>query len=263
MTVAAESTYWNDFSYAYYRDLLRLCAQRYAIAPLREFVPPTEATPPRIYLRHDIDVCFDAAVAMAEQEAEIGIAATYMVIPTSLLYSIRSEEGRNGLRRLQELGHEVAIHFDIDSSRIERPDDLEKIGLAVADQCSLISDVTGTAVASISFHRPIGAVLHGPDYLFGKVNAYSATMLRLYRADSWGRWRHGDPIAAFTGPMQRVAQLLIHPIWWGPTHEDPPRRLETFFQQATRFMTVTRARDFDKRLADTRLDVPRAGLLSK
>jgi hypothetical protein len=261
MSLDADRSYWGDFSYRFYTKLLEVCRERYAIVPLCEFLPPAEPAVPRVYLRHDIDICLEAAVVMAEQEAETGLRSTYMVIPTSPLYSVRSGGGRSLLQRIERLGHEIAIHFDIASSSIEGMDDLERIENAIAEQCDLLCDVTSKAVSSISFHRPIATFLHGPDYLFGKVNAYSATLMRFYHADSGGRWRHGNPIAAFSGPVRPLAQLLVHPIWWGKSHADPPQRLEEFFRRTSRSMTAAMTQDFDKRLGAT-LRVPRAGLLS-
>jgi hypothetical protein len=262
MATDSDERYWRDFTYGFYAKLLQACAGHYAILPLREFLAPADGAPPRVYLRHDIDICLQAAVAMAEQEAEVGLCSTYMVIPTSLLYSVRSREGRRSIQRIQQLGHEIAIHFDIASSRIEGADDIGRIKAAVAEQCDVLSDLAGTSVSSISFHRPIAAFLHGPDYLFGKVNAYSATLMRCYHADSGGRWRHGDPVAAFSGPVQPIAQLLVHPIWWGEAHAAPPQRLEEFFRRTSRLMSAEMMQDLDERLAAT-LAVPRAGLLPR
>src|SRR5579863_6810569 len=261
MEIQAEVEYWNDFSYAFYRKLLTVCAQRHAILPLRAFTGPSAKNSPRIHLRHDLDVCLSAAIEMAEQEVDLGISATYMVIPTSLLYSIRGREGRGRVRRLQKLGHEIAIHFDFSTSGIGSTDDVGAIEDAVTTQCAMISDITGEPVSSISFHRPIPTFLHGPDILFGMVNAYSATLMRAYHADSRGHWRHGNPVSVFENQELPVAQLLVHPIWWGSAHESPPHRVENFFQRAAKGMNRKMAQDLDQKLADTRLDVPRAGLL--
>jgi hypothetical protein len=118
-------------------------------------------------------------------------------------------------------GHEVAIHFDYRTSGVN-PDN---IGPAVEAQCEFISSLSGEPVRSISFHRPIEQYLHGPDELFGLVNAYSATLMACYRSDSAGRWR-SDPLDL---PQCPVAQLLTHPIWWNDRHQEPGECLKNFY----------------------------------
>jgi hypothetical protein len=204
------------FSYASYFGILDAWAERFAIKPLRDF--PGEG----LYLRHDIDVCPKAALEMAKREAEHGISATYMFIPTSPLYSLDEAT----LRPFIDLGHEVAIHFDYLTSGVE-PD---SIAPAVEAQCNLIAELTGEPVRSISFHRPIPAFLRGPDHLFDMVNAYSATLMACYRSDSAGRWRQ-DPLAVPDAP---IAQLLTHPIWWGEEHAEPGERLRGFNERLIR-----------------------------
>jgi hypothetical protein len=199
----------SEFSYASYFAMLDAWAERFAIKPLRTFPGPG------LYLRHDIDVCPRPALEMASREAERGIASTYMFIPTSPLYTLSEDV----LRPFVDLGHEVAIHFDYLTSNIE-PDNIEP---AVREQCDFIARLTGEPVRSISFHRPIPAFLRGPDYLFGMVNAYSATLMTCYRSDSAGRWRQ-DP---FDIPHVPVAQLLTHPIWWSEEHGAPGDRLRS------------------------------------
>jgi hypothetical protein len=198
-----------DFSYGSYFGLLDRLKSRFAIRPLKDFGPPG------LYLRHDIDVCLEAALRLAEEEHRHGVASTYMFIPTSPLYELS-----DGLRAFVELGHEVAIHFDYLTSGIADPADTAEMGAAIARQCALIEGFTGDPVRSLSFHRPIPQFLRGPDMLFGMVNAYSATLMQNYRSDSAGRWRQ-DP-SDIQGPF---AQLLTHPIWWGEDHAEPKDRI--------------------------------------
>ena len=63
-----------------------------------------------IYLRHDIDLSLDAALTMAELEAEHGVATTYLLMTESVFYNLASSEGVAAIARLRELGHAVGLH---------------------------------------------------------------------------------------------------------------------------------------------------------
>jgi hypothetical protein len=248
----------GDFSYGYYASLLAACAERYRLRPLRDFTPPAEGAEPTIYIRHDIDLCLDAAVELAEREAAQGVSTTYMFIPTSPLYDIASSEGAAKLRRVQELGHEVAIHFDVATSGVDDPEDRELLLSRIDEQCAMISDVTGQAVPSVSFHRPLAIFLQGPDHLGDRVNAYSTTLMQFYRSDSGGRWRSGDPLPDFAACTAPVAQLLTHPIWWGEAHDAPANRLNLWFGTKTAGMEPLDRDRFDALLGETVPGVTRA-----
>ncbi|HSO02351.1 MAG TPA: hypothetical protein VLS46_07470, partial [Gaiellaceae bacterium] len=63
-----------------------------------------------LILRHDVDLSLDAALRMAEAEAETGAQATYFLMTGSVFYNLSSHEGEQALGRLRELGHRVGLH---------------------------------------------------------------------------------------------------------------------------------------------------------
>src|SRR5437016_12998096 len=65
-----------------------------------------------LIVRHDVDVCLEAAVSIAELEYEIGIRATYFVMVSNSYYNIYSFEARRLIARLKELQHHIGLHFD-------------------------------------------------------------------------------------------------------------------------------------------------------
>ena len=69
-----------------------------------------EPQPGEIFLRHDVDLVLDAAVRMAELEAERGVTATYFLMTRSVFYNLASLEGEATLERLRGLGHAVGLH---------------------------------------------------------------------------------------------------------------------------------------------------------
>lgn len=249
----------RDFSYGFYLRLLAACAQRFAIHPLRNFAPPRDDAP-RLYLRHDIDVAVEPAVALAEQEAAHGFQSTYMFIATSPLYDLADEQVQEALKRIAGLGHELALHFDYLTSEVADPSNAENLESRVEQQCDRLANITGSPVESISFHRPIKQFLHGPDWLWGRVNAYSATLMQFYRSDSAGHWRSGNPIGDVPRAGVATAQLLTHPIWWEEQHLAPADRLEHFFETRAEGKTADQRKDFDDLLLETLPGIRRSGL---
>ena len=63
-----------------------------------------------VLLRHDVDLSLDAALRMAELEAEAGATATYFLMTESVFYNLASSEGQSALERLRALGHGVGLH---------------------------------------------------------------------------------------------------------------------------------------------------------
>src|SRR5207248_1059376 len=63
-----------------------------------------------ILLRHDVDLALDAALRMAEVEAEAGAAATYFLMTRSEFYNLDSPSGQAAIERLGALGHRVGLH---------------------------------------------------------------------------------------------------------------------------------------------------------
>lgn len=66
--------------------------------------------PGHLFLRHDIDLSLDAALRMAELEAEHGVRTTYLLMTESIFYNLASSEGVSAIARLRELGHAVGLH---------------------------------------------------------------------------------------------------------------------------------------------------------
>ena len=176
-----------EFSLDHYRDLLRAAGRggyRWASFD-RE---PEEGD---LFLRHDVDLSLDAALRMAELEAEEGAAATYFLMTESVFYNLGSSEGRDALGRLRALGHRVGLHAVWPNAELD-----ERFDPVVA------------------WHNP------DPEYMSAPVEAATNVMAEpwfapaTYRSDSNQRWRHGcphDELAAGSFPW---LQLLTHPEIW-------------------------------------------------
>jgi hypothetical protein len=144
-----------------------------------------------LLLRHDVDLSLDAALAVAELEAEAGAQATYIQITRSVFYNLASHEGERALARLRELEHRVGLHavypkLDLDE-RFDRV---------------------------VAWHNPDPDFMRDP--LDGAVNVMQHPYFDPYhyRSDSNQHWRSGCPHEELRGGGFRWLQILVHPEIW-------------------------------------------------
>jgi hypothetical protein len=144
-----------------------------------------------LLLRHDVDLSLDAALRLAELEAQAGAAATYFLMTQSVFYNLASPEGLRAINRLRELGHAVGLHAVWPGAELD-----ERFDPVVA------------------WHNP------NPDYmsepLDGVVNVMQAPFFDSdhYRSDSNQHWRYGCPHEALAAAEFEWLQLLTHPEIW-------------------------------------------------
>ncbi len=147
--------------------------------------------PGDLLLRHDVDLSLEAALAMAELEAELAAPATYFLMTRSEFYNLDSPSGDAAIDRLRRLGHRVGLH-------------------AVYPEAAY--DARFDPV--LAWHNP------DPDYLTAPVEGYVNVMQpgffdpEHYRSDSNQHWRHGCPHEPLGRGDFEWLQLLVHPEIW-------------------------------------------------
>jgi hypothetical protein len=175
------------FDLDHYRELLeaaRAGGYRFALF---------EAPPERgdLFLRHDIDLSLDAALRMAELEAELGVRATYLLMTESVFYNLASSEGTAAISRLRAFGHAVGLHAV--HPTVDLDDRFDRV---------------------VSWHNP------KPEYMSdsvpGAVNVYAEPFFsrQTYRSDSNHQWRSGCPHEELRGGSFPWLQVLVHPAIW-------------------------------------------------
>lgn len=182
----------TDFSPDGYRRLLEaIKAGRYR---LRGF-DVSEPAEQMLFLRHDVDLSLEDAVAMAEIEHQFEIRATYLLMTRSVFYNLASPAGLDAVAQLRELGHWVGHH-----ARYPHVDPVVDPGF---DRV-------------MAWHNPEPAYME--DAVPGWVNVmeprFTAGFEWTYRSDSNQTWRRGDPTAELAEARFPWLQLLIHPVLW-------------------------------------------------
>ena len=144
-----------------------------------------------LFLRHDVDLSLDAALAMAELEDELDAQATYLLMTESVFYNLASSEGVAAIGRLREFGHAVGLH-------------------AVYPQVEL----DGRFDAVLSWHNPKSEYMS--EVVPGAINVYAEPYFspQTYRSDSNQHWRSGCPHEELRGGGFAWLQILVHPEIW-------------------------------------------------
>jgi hypothetical protein len=213
-----------DFTRGGYRSLVANLLERGYSTVGYDAVAPGEQ---HMILRHDLDMSIDAAVAIAEIEAELGVAAHYFVLLRTEMYNPWSDQSRRQLDRIAGLGHEIGLHLDASLY----PDDITMLDRAAAEECTALAALTGRPVEMISFHRPSSALLGWPADIAGRSHSYQPRYFHDigYCSDSRGAWHHGHPHDHAAIGEGRALQLLTHPIWWDRDNAlDPVAALDGF-----------------------------------
>jgi hypothetical protein len=144
-----------------------------------------------IYLRHDVDLSLDAALRMAELEADHGVRTTYLLMTESVFYNLASTEGEDAIARLRELGHSVGLHAVYPNVALDERFD-----------------------PVVSWHNPQAEYMGGT--IPGATNVYAEPFFAppTYRSDSNQHWRSGCPHEELRGGGFPWLQILVHPEIW-------------------------------------------------
>ena len=175
------------FDLAHYRELVeaaRAGGYRFAFFD-------REPRPGDLLLRHDVDLSLEAAVELAELEAELEAQATYFLMTESVFYNLASRAGERALERLRGLGHRVGLHGVYPRAELD-----------------------GRFDRVVSWHNPDAEFMTAA--LDGAVNVMEPRFFapERYRSDSNQHWREGCPHEALARGEFEWLQLLVHPEIW-------------------------------------------------
>jgi len=238
-----------DFSFGYYRKLLRTTKRHYKARPFRDAVKVLQNEPlPTVFLRHDVDADLEGTLELAQVEAEEDMPATYMLMLNSPFYDLRSPRAQEILRELSNLGHELSLHFDFASPQ-HRAEAASFTALEkqVGRDCEILAGICKAPIQSVSFHIPSPQLLNGPMHIAGRVNTYATELTGCYLSDSRGYWREGEPTTNIQASRSPILQLLTHPFWWGKEHIAPEKQLKHFVQHISKAFTPEKLEDVQER----------------
>ena len=203
------------FTHAHYRDVLEDAARHYAFVSFGEAA--AESAPERyVVLRHDVDFSLENALPLASIEAELGIRATYLVLPHGP-YNLLGPPSFGLLRRILDLGHHLGLHYDLGFYQAH----------ALPPRAALLAEARvleqrfATGVAVAAEHNP-GLVPRPAGMTTEPLHdAYGARFSRdiAYLSESCQFWREGCFCRVLGEHRAPRLQVLVHPLWWSATGE--------------------------------------------
>lgn len=162
-----------------------------------------------IILRHDIDLSLKKALELATLEAELGVQGTYFIMVTNDYYSPFNQIGRQQVKDIEALGHEIGLHWD--SSNY--PDDISAVESQFKNELALLGDVVGHKIHSAAQHIPTDSPIFDVES-FVNVEAYAQVYRDrfTYVSDSSMKWRDKTPLDLIDSGVD--IHFCSHPIWW-------------------------------------------------
>jgi hypothetical protein len=205
------------FDLAHYRELLEAGDHTWATFD-------HEPRPGDLFLRHDVDLSLDAALAMARIEQELGARATYFLMTESRFYNLGSHAGRDAIAELRDLGHAVGLHAVYPNAQLDERFD-----------------------PVIAWHNPDAEYMSKP--IDSAVNAMQPPWFTRghYRSDSNAHWREGCPHDELAAGAFEWLQLLVHPEIW--VYEGSTMR------EAMESMLAAKRDEWLEALIDDRIDM--------
>lgn len=200
-----------EFTYNGYRNLLSILAQHgYQIADYHNW----QDKPRCVILRHDVDYDPEAALRLAELEHTSGVKSTYFFLVSSDFYNAFSKKNRELVHKIQELGHEIGLHFD-EVAYPQIAGNVDLVQERILQERQLLQTVAGRPATVVSMHRPSKAVLDADLKIPGMINSYSNLFFKefKYLSDSRRRWREPVYDILKNETFQRI-HLLTHAFWY-------------------------------------------------
>ena len=206
-----------DFTVDAYRDFLRE-AQGAGYTLTNVGAMPEWDGGRFVYLRHDVDIHIPGIERLAAAEQELGARATYF-IPLTLHFNPAYPPNRDVLRGLVAAGHEIGLHYDMQTY----PRELERAWEHLDAQAAVLSEIVDAPVRSICQHSP----WEGREDVFARNSRYvhphdpDRYAGVAYVSDSCRAWRD-ESLLALLGPdgPERLV-LNTHPeVWLGAPGEE-------------------------------------------
>jgi hypothetical protein len=201
----------SDFTTAAYEEMLKSALEYYTFVDFKNF---SIFNGPSIINRHDLDFSIHRALALAKIENRLGIRSTYFINPHCEFYNPLERAISDLLLEINDLGHELGLHFDSHYWGISNQVELDRF--LKIDQ-EIIERILGIQVYVFSFHNTTSFTMSCKKEEYGGLlNAYSEKIFNKFKycSDSNGYWRFDRMPALIESREFNHLHLLTHPEWW-------------------------------------------------
>jgi len=166
-----------------------------------------------LILRHDVDLSLEQSIKIATIENKYNIKSTFFLWLRSPFYNIFEKKYTDIICEIISLGHQIGLHFDESSYKIENEIDLNNY---VDKEVNIINDFLNLDIHAVSMHRPSKWLLNNDVKLDKFINTYERRFFEdfKYLSDSRRQWREGCICNKIDVNRYNKLHILIHPFWW-------------------------------------------------
>jgi len=215
------------FTLGYYEEFVSCLRKAYHLTTFQE--GKINHAPPKLIMRHDIDMDLESALRMSSLENKLGIHATYFFMVRCPLYNIFSGSGSEQVKQILANGHYLGLHFDC---ALYEDVSTNNLNYYVSKECQLLESFFENPVEAVSFHRPGRLELSGVE-LEKLPHTYERVFLEKFKyfSDSRGIWAYGNPLESEAFSKRENLHILVHPVWWTPAPVSSYQKLVSLLQQ--------------------------------
>ena len=183
-----------------------------------------------LLLRHDVDFSVDYAHLLAQVEFKLNVSSTYFFMLSTNMYSLLSAHNQSLVKDIAEMGHKISIHFD--------PTVYKDLGSFVNEKY-IFENTFKRKVDIVSIHRPGPFLDNNNILLSGTPQTYQDIYYKKMRYISDSAGRDVFPLISkyLEGPRYLGLHLLVHPIWWVGTGNNPTETLNAWRNKKFDFIT--------------------------
>lgn len=215
-----------DFSYNNYENLIDLLKNNgYAFCNYHDY----ENTDKCVILRHDIDQSVEKAYELACVESKQGVVSTWFVLLRTDFYNVASHKSLRIIKGIQEMGHEIGLHFD----EMAYDNDEGKTVDRIVEEANILAQIIGAPVTTVSMHRPSKTTLEADYSIPNIVNSYGKIFFNdfKYLSDSRRHWREPVEKVIERGDYKRL-HILTHAFWYSDSCKDMSTTIKEFVDHA-------------------------------
>lgn len=219
-----------EFTYDAYGNLVsKLKEYGYQFASYHDYMSLEKC----VIMRHDIDYSLQKSVKLAKFEHQLGIKSTYFVLLSSPFYNIVSKDAIKMIKKIQNAGHEIGLHFDELNYDESEYDEIGGVEKAIYREIDLISSILDCNIRSVSMHRPSPKTLQANYDLGMIVNSYSKEFFEgfKYVSDSRRRWRENVDEVISCGLYNKL-HILTHAFWYDKKENTLEATIKNFIAKA-------------------------------
>lgn len=216
-----------DFTYKDYEKLLELLKEKdYRISDFKTCFEEKRC----VILRHDVDFTLNKALELAKLENSKDVKSTYFILLSTSFYNIFSKASYEIVNEIIGLGHSIGLHFD---EKRYKTSGLDSLNFYINYEKSIIENLIGCKIESVSIHRPSNWILENDIQLDGLINTYSKYFIKdiKYLSDSRMFWRE-DVFDIVEKESYDKLHILIHPFWYSHKEETMKEKLFAFIQSS-------------------------------